>query len=108
MKVSVAKDSKKDAPVEKTQTEQSQSQQDQGQPQQQQEGQSSEQQAAEEETSDEEDSSSSIDVPSGTTAEILKWVGEDKQRAQAALDKEKQADRPRAGLTGELEQILRS
>jgi hypothetical protein len=58
---------------------------------------------------DEEDDESSAPaepVPDGTTAEILRWVGDDKKRAQAALDKEQADDRPRHGLTGELKKIL--
>jgi hypothetical protein len=47
-------------------------------------------------------------VPDGTTAEVLAWVGDDKARAQAALDKENADDSPRKGLTGELEQMLGS
>jgi hypothetical protein len=45
-------------------------------------------------------------VPDGTTAEILRWVGDDKGRAVRALEKERADDRPRAGLTGELNKIL--
>jgi len=45
-------------------------------------------------------------VPEGTTAEILQWVGDDKEKAQAALDKENAEERPRKGLTGELEELL--
>jgi hypothetical protein len=45
-------------------------------------------------------------VPAGTTAEILAWVGDDKERAQRALDKEQADDKPRAGLTGELKEVL--
>ena len=45
-------------------------------------------------------------VPDGTTAEILQWVGDDKEKAQAALDKENADEKPRKGLTGELEEIL--
>jgi hypothetical protein len=54
----------------------------------------------------EDDSDDSEPVPDGTTAEILKWVGDDKKRAQAALDKEQAEEKPRTGLTGELKQIL--
>jgi hypothetical protein len=46
------------------------------------------------------------EVPEGTTAEILAWVGDDQERAQAALDAEQASDKPRVGLTGELEKIL--
>lgn len=45
-------------------------------------------------------------VPSGTTKEVLAWVGEDKDRAQRALDKEKADKKPRTGLTKELEELL--
>jgi hypothetical protein len=46
------------------------------------------------------------EVPEGTTAEILAWVGDDQDRAQRALDKENADDKPRTGLTGELEKKL--
>ncbi len=46
------------------------------------------------------------DVPSGTVPEILSWVGEDKDRAQKALDAEKDDDKPRKGLVKSLEEIL--
>lgn len=46
------------------------------------------------------------EVPEGTTAEILGWVGDDQDRAQAALDKEEEDDSPRKGLTSELSKIL--
>jgi hypothetical protein len=48
------------------------------------------------------------EVPDGTTAEILQWVGDDKERAQQALDKENADESPRKGLTGELEKKLES
>jgi hypothetical protein len=46
------------------------------------------------------------EVPDGTSAEVLSWVGDDKGRAQAALDKENADESPRKGLTGELEKLL--
>lgn len=46
------------------------------------------------------------EVPEGTTAEVLAWVGEDRERAQQALDAEKDADKPRSTLTRELEKIV--
>jgi hypothetical protein len=45
-------------------------------------------------------------VPEGTTAEILAWVGDDQDRAQQALDAENKDEKPRTGLTGELNKIL--
>jgi hypothetical protein len=45
-------------------------------------------------------------VPEGTTAEILAWVGDDKDRAQRALDTENADEKPRKGLTGDLEALL--
>lgn len=45
-------------------------------------------------------------VPEGTTKEVLAWVGDDKDRAQAALAAEKASDEPRKGLTRELEELL--
>lgn len=48
------------------------------------------------------------DVPEGTTAEILDWVGDDLDRAQRALDTEQANERPRVGLTSELNKILSS
>jgi len=89
-----------------------QSGQESGQPEGQTSGDETKDETSDEQSDDKEDDSSSapssepITVPDGTTAEILRWVGDDKQRAQAALDKERQADKPRSGLTGELEEIL--
>jgi hypothetical protein len=60
------------------------------------------------EDSSEGDEPASEPVPDGSTAEILRWVGTDKQRAQAAFDKEQADDRPRHGLTGELKKVLSS
>jgi len=125
MKVAVAKDSQgdkqpsaaqqesqKQSPQEQPRAQQAsgqQSGQESGQPEgQTSAGEQSDEQSDEQPDDKEEDSSPPIEVPTGTTAEILKWVGDDKDRAQAALDEEQKADRPRSGLTGELEQMLRS
>jgi hypothetical protein len=115
VKVSHAKDSqgaaKKSAQEQSSeqqsaqQTTGQQSGQESGQPTEQESEESSEEQKTDEEE-DEDKSDDSEPVPDGTTAEILRWVGDDKARAQRALDKEQQDDRPRAGLTGELRKVL--
>lgn len=46
------------------------------------------------------------EVPEGTVNATLEWVGDDKDRAQRALDKEKASDDPRVTLIRELEDIL--
>lgn len=43
------------------------------------------------------------DVPDGTVPEIMTWVGEDSERAQKALDKEQEDEKPRKGLVAQLE-----
>lgn len=45
-------------------------------------------------------------APTGTSREILAWVGDDKERAQLALDAELAADRPRKGLVDDLEKLV--
>jgi hypothetical protein len=45
-------------------------------------------------------------VPSGTISEIKDWVGDDKDRAQKALDAEKANEKPRKTLVEDLEDIL--
>jgi hypothetical protein len=50
--------------------------------------------------------SDEVQVPKGTTSELLSWVGDDKERAQRALDAENATDKPRKGLVEELEEIL--
>lgn len=45
----------------------------------------------------------SDEVPQGTSAEIMAWVGDDKDRAQRALDAENANDRPRKTLVSQLE-----
>lgn len=46
------------------------------------------------------------DVPDGTVPEVLNWVGDDKERAQKALDKENENAKPRKGLVSSLEELL--
>ena len=45
-------------------------------------------------------------VPKGTTKEILEWVGDDKDRAQQALDAEEADDSPRKTLVHDLNKKL--
>lgn len=45
-------------------------------------------------------------VPAGTVPEVLTWVGDDKEKAQKALDAENENDKPRKGLVSELDAIL--
>jgi len=117
VKVAYEKDSKQGKPEEQSsgqqasqQTTEQQSGQESGQPA----GQTDEQQSEQQQSSDDEDDDKSDEsdesddepVPDGTTAEILRWVGDDKGRAVRALEKERADSRPRAGLTGELTKIL--
>ena len=44
-------------------------------------------------------------VPEGPAAEVLKWVGEDSERAQKALDAE-EAGQQRVGLTKKLKELV--
>jgi hypothetical protein len=95
-----------DSPQSQQRTEQvpdQQSGQESGQPQNQSDAQSDEQSSGD---GDDDKSDDSEPVPAGTTAEILKWVGDNKGRAQKALDKEQAEEKPRGGLTGELKRIL--
>lgn len=48
----------------------------------------------------------SNEVPVGTSAEIQEWVGDDKDRAQRALDAENEYSEPRKGLSKHLESML--
>lgn len=43
-------------------------------------------------------------VPDGPAAEVLEWVGDDKDRAKAALEAE-EADQQRVGLTKKLKEL---
>lgn len=47
------------------------------------------------------------DVPDGVMADVLAWVGEDAERARAALDAEQQREKPRATLVSALELMLK-
>jgi len=112
VKVAHAKDSKQGQSSEQSSEPQSQqaTQQTTGQQSGQESGQppdqNDEQESDEQSASDEDEDDDSEPVPDGTTAEILRWVGDDQQKAQRALEKEQADDRPRAGLTGELKKIL--
>jgi len=46
-----------------------------------------------------------LEVPEGSVASILKWVGDDKEKAEAALEAEK-AGKDRVTLIEQLEEIL--
>lgn len=46
------------------------------------------------------------DVPEGTVKEVLNWVGDDKEKAQKALDAENATGEPRKSLVAELEEKL--
>lgn len=52
--------------------------------------------------------SNGSEVPDGTVDDVLAWVGDDKARAQAALDAEQQRPTPRTSLVAELEKRLES
>lgn len=45
-------------------------------------------------------------VPQGAIAVVMDWVGEDKDRAQRALEAEEAAERPRSTLVDQLKQLL--
>lgn len=45
------------------------------------------------------------EVPEGSAAEVLAWVGEDAERAQRALDAE-EAGQQRVGLTKKLKELV--
>lgn len=46
------------------------------------------------------------DVPAGTVDEVIAWIGDDPERAQAALDAEDQRDKPRTTLTDHARSVL--
>lgn len=46
------------------------------------------------------------EVPEGTVDEVLAWVGDDKDRAQQALDAEEDSDKPRSTLVEALEALV--
>ena len=45
-------------------------------------------------------------VPQGTVGEVLEWVGDDKERARAALDAEHATGEPRKSLVRRLEEQI--
>ena len=45
-------------------------------------------------------------VPDGTAEEVLAWVGDDSDRARAALAAEDKRDKPRATLVAKLEKVV--
>lgn len=45
-------------------------------------------------------------APVGTIGAVLAWVGEDKERAEVALEQEKGEDKPRKSLIAQLEEVL--
>jgi hypothetical protein len=47
-----------------------------------------------------------LTVPTGTINEIKAWVGDDKEKAQAALDAENAKESPRSTLVDWLEGVL--
>lgn len=51
-------------------------------------------------------SEAQAEVPRGTRAEVMDWVGSDKTKAKRALAAEKKSDQPRKTLVSELEGIL--
>lgn len=122
VKISRAKDSQRDknksaaeqatpSPQSQRRTEApaQQSGQESGQPEQAEQAEQDDEQPEEEtpQAEDEDDQSAdSTPVPDGTTAEIVQWVGDDKDRAQRALDKEQSHQKPRPGLTKELKKVL--
>lgn len=57
-------------------------------------------------TSDPQNVIADVEVPDGTIAEVLRWVGHDRERAQWALEIEK-AKKNRSSLVHELEKRLK-
>jgi hypothetical protein len=53
-------------------------------------------------------SEESDEVPQGTIAEIMSWVGSDKDRAQRARDAEVATGQPRSTLITQLDQVSAS
>lgn len=47
----------------------------------------------------------SDEVPTGTVAAVLGWVGDDRERAARALEVESAAEKPRTTLVGALEAL---
>lgn len=59
----------------------------------------------EEVTEIEEETTNSDEVPEGTAAEVLEWVGEDPERAKKALEVEEQGEN-RVGLSKKLKDLI--
>jgi hypothetical protein len=55
---------------------------------------------------DTEGARSGDDAPNGTISEILEWVGDDQERARAALEAEQSKDKPRPSLVSQLNDKL--
>jgi len=55
---------------------------------------------------DSEDDSAAFAVPEGTVAETLAWVGDDKNRARAALEAEQAKSSPRTSLVAQLNEKI--
>lgn len=47
-----------------------------------------------------------VEIPKGTTKELLAWVGDDHARAVLILESERASDEPRKGLMRALEELL--
>lgn len=62
--------------------------------------------AAEVVTSESVSDTNTDEVPTGTTAQVLSWVGNDKDRAQQAKDKEQERENPRTTLIAKLDDII--
>lgn len=58
-----------------------------------------------EETEEVEETNNSEEVPEGTSAEVLEWVGEDPERAKKALEVEEQGEQ-RIGLSKKLKELI--
>lgn len=52
------------------------------------------------------ESEPTVEVPTGTVDEIMAWVGDDKELAQAAKDKELDSGHPRSTLISKLDAVL--
>jgi hypothetical protein len=52
------------------------------------------------------DEPAKVEVPKGTSSEVLAWVAGDRERAQSALDAENATDKPRKGLVEELKELV--
>lgn len=46
------------------------------------------------------------DVPEGNVEGVMTWVGDDKDRAKAALESEEEAEKPRKTLVAKLKELI--